>query len=228
MNRLEAFFIFLPIVLQKSLYPISESLAQLNPTTTELSVLFAFDIVDRIKTFIRFSMIVVILWLIFYKQVNKILMNYIRLTPRRYLEQIKSSWNSSRVLNIKKYNLSIPSSILLASLILGGFFYASQISKQRSIEKQQQLELQIKKEDAQTKNEQYRKEYLVKRKADCYKIETSERKKFSNVDGSFYDEENDVCKVRYINPAWTEKDPNACNGLLDTNCTIQKYTIEEF
>lgn len=129
---------------------------------------------------------------------------------------------------MKKYNLSIPSSIVLASIVLGGFFYASQISKQRSIEKQQQIELQNKKDLTQAKTEQDKKEYLVKRKADCYKIEETERKKFNNIDSSFYDEENDVCKVRYTNQAWSEKDSNSCHGLLDTDCTVQQYLIEEF
>lgn len=38
--------------------------------------------------------------------------------------------------------LSLPSTILIASLVLGGFYYATQVSKQNSIEKQQQIELQ--------------------------------------------------------------------------------------
>ena len=52
------------------------------------------------------------------------------------------------IVNIGKLNrLSLPATILMASLVLGGFFYASQISKQKSIEKQQQIELQAKKAD---------------------------------------------------------------------------------
>ena len=35
--------------------------------------------------------------------------------------------------------LSIPATILIASIILGGFYYATQRSKQASIEKQQQI-----------------------------------------------------------------------------------------
>ena len=44
----------------------------------------------------------------------------------------------------KLNKLSLPATILIASIILGGFYYASQISKQNSIEKQQQIELQAK------------------------------------------------------------------------------------
>jgi hypothetical protein len=38
-------------------------------------------------------------------------------------------------------NLSLPASILLAGIVIGGFYFTSQISKQRSIEKQQMTEL---------------------------------------------------------------------------------------
>ena len=41
---------------------------------------------------------------------------------------------------LEKLNkLSLPVVILIASLILGGFYFASQVNKQRSIERQQQI-----------------------------------------------------------------------------------------
>ncbi len=40
--------------------------------------------------------------------------------------------------------LSLPAAILVASIIFGGFYYASQVNKSNSIEKQQQIELQAK------------------------------------------------------------------------------------
>lgn len=124
--------------------------------------------------------------------------------------------------------LSLPVTIVIGAFILGGFYYASQVSKQNSIEKQQQIELQAKAEIDKIKAEQDKKEYVVKRKADCYGIEGTERKKFNNVDGSFYDEENDVCKVRYVNEKWREGDPNSCQGLFDKTCTIEHYFTNEF
>jgi len=46
---------------------------------------------------------------------------------------------------MKKLNeLSLPATILIASVVLGGFYYATQINKQNSIEKQQQIELKAK------------------------------------------------------------------------------------
>lgn len=49
----------------------------------------------------------------------------------------------------KPNKLSLPVVILLASIILGGFIYASQLSKQKSIERQQEIKIEqekIKKE----------------------------------------------------------------------------------
>lgn len=44
----------------------------------------------------------------------------------------------------KLNKLSLPATILIASLILGGFYYASEANKSASIEKQQQVDLQAK------------------------------------------------------------------------------------
>ncbi len=52
--------------------------------------------------------------------------------------------------------LSLPITILLASVILGGFYYATELNKQSSIERQQQLELEAKQMEAQTRAEQER------------------------------------------------------------------------
>ncbi len=53
---------------------------------------------------------------------------------------------------IKKLNkLSLPTVILIASLIIGGFYYASEVNKQRSIERQQQIKIEQEKQDQLTK-----------------------------------------------------------------------------
>ncbi len=41
----------------------------------------------------------------------------------------------------KLNKLLLPAAIIIASLILGGFFYAIQVNKQKSIEKQQEIKL---------------------------------------------------------------------------------------
>jgi hypothetical protein len=98
---------------------------------------------------------------------------------------------------MEKQKLVLPICIIIGCLILGGFYYATQVQKQQSIEKQQKIDLEAKEVERQIKVEQEKKEYIVKRKAECYDLETSERKKFNNVDGSGYNEEKDVCIVRY-------------------------------
>jgi len=54
--------------------------------------------------------------------------------------------NPSKIME-KLNKLSLPATILIASLVLGGFYYASQASKQKSIEKQQQIEIEQKKQE---------------------------------------------------------------------------------
>lgn len=42
----------------------------------------------------------------------------------------------------KLNKISLPATILIASLILGGFYYASEVSKQKSIERQQKIKIE--------------------------------------------------------------------------------------
>lgn len=95
--------------------------------------------------------------------------------------------------------LSLPATILIASIILGSFYYASQVNKQRSIEKQQQIELEAKKEKEN-------KEYIAKRKLDCLAIYKTESDKWNNVkdwryiepsDNIFDDFYSDTCEIIY-------------------------------
>lgn len=49
---------------------------------------------------------------------------------------------------IKKLNkLSLPVVILIASLVIGGFYYASELNKQKSIERQYQIKIEQEKRD---------------------------------------------------------------------------------
>jgi|GEM_PF-3872364 hypothetical protein len=99
--------------------------------------------------------------------------------------------------NMEKRQLILPITILLASIVLGSFILVTQIIKQRSIERQQQLELQAETEIAQVEAEQQRKEYVAERTKDCYNYEDSEREKFNNVKDSWYREDTDVCVIQY-------------------------------
>ena len=47
----------------------------------------------------------------------------------------------------KLNKLTLPATIIIASLILGGFYFGSQVNKQRSIERQQQIKIETEKQD---------------------------------------------------------------------------------
>ena len=90
--------------------------------------------------------------------------------------------------------LTLPATILIASIILGGFYYASQVNKQKSIERQQEVKMA-----------QEKKEYIAKRKGECYAIYEKERKQYNNVENFGYIEpsdnifslNSDTCEIIY-------------------------------
>jgi len=62
----------------------------------------------------------------------------------------------------KLNKLSLPATIIIASVILGGFYFASQVNKQRSIEKQQEIKLQEDRRIDNAKAEQATQEQFAK------------------------------------------------------------------
>jgi len=104
--------------------------------------------------------------------------------------------------------ITLPITIILTSIILGGFYYASEVNKQKSIERQQLLKLQedrgverAKAEVEEIKLEQEKKEYAADRKNDCLNIYKTESDKWNNARGWRYDDINDECYVRYKDPS---------------------------
>ncbi len=63
-----------------------------------------------------------------------------------------------------KEKLILSITILLASVILGGFYYTTQINKQKSIEKQQQIKIEIAKQVLEKEERGIKKEEDEKRK----------------------------------------------------------------
>lgn len=90
----------------------------------------------------------------------------------------------------KVNSLSIPVAILIGCIVLGGFYYFSQINKQNSIERQQKAELEEKKE-------QQKKEFTASQKESCLAIYKQESSKWNNVTGWRYDETDDDCYIQY-------------------------------
>ena len=71
--------------------------------------------------------------------------------------------------------LTLPATIIIASLILGGFFYATQVNKQQSIERQQEIKLQEDRRIEEAKTEQEHKKYVAKRKMEIGRASCRER-----------------------------------------------------
>ena len=105
--------------------------------------------------------------------------------------------------------LTLPATIIIASLILGGFFYASQVNKQQSIERQQEIKLQEDRQKEEVRAEQEYKEYVAKRKMECYELFTNEQKRVNNAENYGYVESynsndtpsvrDDTCEIIYKN-----------------------------
>lgn len=75
----------------------------------------------------------------------------------------------------KLNRLLLPAAILIASIILGGFYYASQVNKQKPIERQQQItiEQQVKKEAVA--------EEIQKKKQECSAIARNAFESYKNL-----------------------------------------------
>ncbi len=93
--------------------------------------------------------------------------------------------------------LSLPAVILISSIILGGFYFATQINKQRSIEKQQQIELQAKLEADQTKEEEDEADAIFNNNLKCQTVLKDMRQRWNNVVGIYYDDLLHTCIVKY-------------------------------
>ncbi len=97
----------------------------------------------------------------------------------------------------KMNKLSLPITILIAAIILGGFYFASELNKQKSIEKQQQAALQAKNEELIQQKEQHDRDFDASQKEACLAIYKQESSKWNNVDGWRYDAEHNTCYVDY-------------------------------
>ncbi len=130
---------------------------------------------------------------------------------------------------MEKSKLILPITILVASIILGGFFYASQINKQHSIERQQQIKLEEERKIQEAKLEQEKKEYIAKRKSECYSLYEKERAKWNNVKGNEYDEEKDVCLIRYkATDEWKDKNCDDFLPKADTSEFLRKILLKSY
>ena len=135
---------------------------------------------------------------------------------------------------MEKKKLILPISIIIGCLIFGGFIYASQINKQKSIERQQQMKIQVDKDienarvEASKEAELARaeletKKYTADRKQDCLDIYKTESDKWNNVRGWRYNETSDDCLIRYKDP--NPKSDEKCD---ETYPTDKGYGFDTF
>jgi len=97
-----------------------------------------------------------------------------------------------------KSKFVLPITILVASIILGGFSYASQVNKQNSIERQQAAKLQEDRRQQEIKNSI---DELKLKQDECSTLSTGVMKKWNNVMGVTYDSELwEECVVTYTDP----------------------------
>ncbi len=120
--------------------------------------------------------------------------------------------------NMDKTKLVLPISILLGCVILGGFFYASQVIKQESIEKQQMIDLrakmaaEYKAEQAKTEVDQMKaeaalNEELFNDNLKCQTLLKDLKQRWKNVVGIYYDEFKNTCIVKYTEKGETHESP---------------------
>jgi len=86
----------------------------------------------------------------------------------------------------KLNKLTLPATILIASIILGGFFYASQVNKQQSIERQQEIKLQDDQRQQKIKNDL---DALKLKQNECEALSVGVKEKWNNVMGVTYDDD---------------------------------------
>ena len=104
--------------------------------------------------------------------------------------------------------LTLPAAILIASLIFGGFYYATQTRKQRSVV------------------EQEKKEYVAKRKNECYSLYEKERAKWDNVADFRYSEVRDVCVIRYKSSE-SARPNEECEKIISNLATITDEKLRD-
>lgn len=135
---------------------------------------------------------------------------------------------------MNKEKIFIPIAIVLAAVILSIGYYAVQLQKQQSIERQQMIEIEAETAEKEAQREQEERDYVNERKKECFEIEQSKREIYNNVDHSEYIEFSDQCVIRYLNPKWVEGAPAGTEEYgcriyeQGPDCSIKKYYSETY
>ena len=113
-----------------------------------------------------------------------------------------------------KNKLILPVSILLGCIILGGFYFASQVNRQKSIERQQQIDLraraeadEVKAATDQTKAEKDKEDEVFNNNLKCQTLLKDLKQRWNNVVGIYYGEWQNTCIVKYTEKGETQESP---------------------
>lgn len=107
--------------------------------------------------------------------------------------------------------------MLIISLSVGYYFVIFLPEKEKS-------QLAAKKIEEGKQRQQREKEYIAKRKSECYTIYEKEREKWSNIRESHYDEKEDVCRITYEAVQGEWKDDN-CEDYRPTSSSTFSITL---
>ena len=92
------------------------------------------------------------------------------------------------VTSLGKINkLTLSTTIIIASIILGGFYFGSQVNKQRSIERQQEIKIEQERQETETKAGQDK----------CKALSSGVKENWNNVMGVTYDDFWKECMVTF-------------------------------
>ena len=110
--------------------------------------------------------------------------------------------------------IAIPIAIVLSATIAGGFFYAVQLKKQESTEKQQQIELREKKTQQDLDN---KRSELKLKQDECVSLSSGVKQHWNNVVGVTYDDKIwNECVVTYTDTKTGEIQTSPLRFMQDT------------
>ena len=95
----------------------------------------------------------------------------------------------------------------MGCIILGGFFYASQVNKQQSIERQQILKQIEDRRIEDAKAEQEKTKETFSNNLKCQTLLKDLKQRWNNVVGIYYSELDNTCIVKYTKKGETEEAP---------------------
>lgn len=111
--------------------------------------------------------------------------------------------------------------ILIASIVLGGFYYASQVSKQSSIERQQQVKIEEERKvkEGQTQKEEAQKALMYSLLEGCLAGAKSDYLSYAKINGT---ENTKTGVITANNTVWDRAEKN--KQIAEANC-FKEYPI---